>query len=74
MFDLSTMAGRLRVVKQAHRDFLTFWAIEQALDRPEVADRLFRDIEDACEKDPFGRLIRLHRRGPIADTEESWPQ
>jgi hypothetical protein len=66
MFELSTTAERLRIVKQAYHDFLTLWAVDQALDSEEVTDRLYRDVQ-AAEVDPFVRLIRLHSRGPNAD-------
>ena len=66
MFDLSTTAERLRIVKQAYHEFLTLYAIDQALDCPDVTDRICRDVRDA-QDDPFGRLIRLHGRGPNAD-------
>jgi hypothetical protein len=66
MFDLSTTAERLRIVKQAHHDFLTLWAVDQALDCPDVTDRICRDLRDVGD-DPFGRFIRLHSDRPNAD-------
>jgi hypothetical protein len=68
MFDLSTTAERLRIVKLAFHEFLTRWALDEALDRPGVAERIGRDVAAAADADPFGRLNRgLHSSGAFAD-------
>jgi hypothetical protein len=69
MFELSTTAERLRIARQAYHDFLTLWAVEQALDDPRITDRICGDLEEA-ESDPFGRSgRRLNMPGPNADNK-----
>jgi hypothetical protein len=71
MSDLSTTAERLRIVQLAFHEFLTRWVLDEALDRPGVAERIGRDIAAANpseDADPFARSDRgLHFSDPFAD-------
>jgi hypothetical protein len=53
--ELSTAAERLRLVKNAYRDFITLWAIDRDLEEVSITDRIYADVAGVKKLGPVGK-------------------
>jgi hypothetical protein len=73
MSDLAATAERLRVVKQASQHFLTLWALDHLLSRPDSIKHLRANVKnsnpklDAAISDPLNHDWSLLYRGSVLD-------
>ena len=50
MSELASTALLLREVKAAQEMFLTLWALDEMTNKPQVLDRVARDVENAADE------------------------
>jgi hypothetical protein len=69
MSELAITVERFRLVKSAYLDFITLWALDCALEKASVTDRIYREVMDVEESGFFCRsgLYRLGGSGESAN-------